>query len=79
MSPDSHHAAGIRSAFAALLAAPGRAVVACDYDGTLAPIVENPELAVPVAGAVEALTALAPSVPSLGWPGRSPTSRPTPG
>ena len=40
---------------AALLAEPARAVIALDYDGTLAPIVEHPEHAQPAAGAVDAL------------------------
>lgn len=44
---------------AAVLADPARAVVAVDFDGTLAPIVERPEDARPAAGAVEALAALA--------------------
>jgi trehalose 6-phosphate phosphatase len=47
-------AAGIE----ALLAAPDRAVVAVDFDGTLAPIVERPQDARPAAGAVAALAAL---------------------
>jgi trehalose 6-phosphate phosphatase len=41
-----------------LLADPAGGLVACDYDGTLAPIVDDPARAVPVAGAVEALTRL---------------------
>jgi trehalose 6-phosphate phosphatase len=45
--------------FAALLAGPGRALLACDYDGTLAAIVSDPALARPRPGAVEALAALA--------------------
>jgi trehalose 6-phosphate phosphatase len=44
---------------AALLADPARAVVALDYDGTLAPIVDRPEDAVPALGALEALARLA--------------------
>ncbi len=47
---------------AALQADPGRAVVALDYDGTLAPVVDRPQDAVPAPGAVDALTALAPQV-----------------
>ncbi|MBC7374159.1 MAG: trehalose-phosphatase, partial [Frankiales bacterium] len=47
---------------AALQADPGRAVVALDYDGTLAPVVDRPQDAVPAPGAVAALTALAPRV-----------------
>jgi trehalose 6-phosphate phosphatase len=38
---------------------PGRAGVFCDFDGTLAEIVDDPEDARPVEGAVEALGALA--------------------
>lgn len=34
-------------------------LVACDYDGTLAPIVDDPALAAPAAGAMEALADLA--------------------
>ncbi|MEX2292069.1 MAG: trehalose-phosphatase [Mycobacteriales bacterium] len=41
------------------------AVVALDYDGTLAPVVERPSEAVPAAGAVEVLAALAPQVRTL--------------
>ena len=41
------------------------AVVALDYDGTLAPIVARPEDAVPSPGAVAALAALAPRVRAL--------------
>ena len=42
-----------------------RAVVALDYDGTLAPIVDRPLQAVPAAGALDVLTALAPRVGAL--------------
>jgi len=48
-----------REGLDALLADPSRALVALDYDGTLAPVVLKPEDAVPQAGAVEALTAVA--------------------
>ena len=41
------------------------AVVALDYDGTLAPIVERPSEAVPAEGAVEVLRGLAPRVRAL--------------
>ena len=44
---------------AALIAEPLRAVVAVDFDGTLAPIVERPEDARAAAGAIEALSSLA--------------------
>jgi trehalose 6-phosphate phosphatase len=57
-------AAGERG-LAAVLAEPARAVVAVDFDGTLAPIVERPEDARPAAGAVEALAAVAASVGRL--------------
>jgi trehalose 6-phosphate phosphatase len=50
---------------AALLADPARAVIAVDFDGTLAPIVERPDDARPAAGAVTALRALASSVGRL--------------
>jgi trehalose 6-phosphate phosphatase len=46
----------------ALRADPRRALIALDYDGSLSPIVSRPEDAVPVEGAVELLTTLAPSV-----------------
>ena len=54
----SRTAAG-EAALAALAADPGRALVALDYDGTLAPVVDRPEEAVAAPGAVEALQALA--------------------
>jgi trehalose 6-phosphate phosphatase len=53
-----HTAAG-EAGLAAVVADPRRAVVAVDFDGTLAPIVENPHDARPAAGAIEALSALA--------------------
>ncbi|HEY5031158.1 MAG TPA: trehalose-phosphatase [Actinomycetes bacterium] len=43
---------------AALVADPLRALVACDYDGTLAPIVADPSTARPAEGAIEALATL---------------------
>ena len=54
-----------RQGLAALRADPSRAVVALDYDGTLAPIVDRPSEAVPAAGAVAALQALAPRLRAL--------------
>jgi len=51
-----------RDGLAALLAAPGQAVVATDYDGTLAPIVDRPEDAIPAPGAIDALGGLARGV-----------------
>ena len=50
---------------AALRADPARAVVALDYDGTLAPVVDRPADAVPAPGAVEVLHALAGGVGTL--------------
>jgi trehalose 6-phosphate phosphatase len=49
----------------ALRADPASAVVALDYDGTLAPVVERPADAVAAPGAVAALRALAPRVRTL--------------
>ncbi len=54
-----------RSGLAALLADPARAVVALDFDGTIAPIVPDPEQARAHPGAVSALAALAPLVRSV--------------
>jgi trehalose 6-phosphate phosphatase len=48
-----------REGLEALLADPRHALLAVDYDGTLAPIVARPEEARPEPGAVEALTGLA--------------------
>ena len=49
-----------RAGWAALLADPRRAVLASDFDGTLAPIVASPDGARPAPGAIEALARLAP-------------------
>ena len=49
----------------AIVAAPERALVALDYDGVLAPIVDDPQRAVPAPGAVEALRRLAGRVGTL--------------
>ncbi|MGW5617959.1 trehalose-phosphatase [Streptomyces sp. NPDC003877] len=49
----------------ALLADPGTALVALDFDGTLAPIVADPALARAHAQAVPALAALAPKVAAV--------------
>ncbi|MFD9488183.1 trehalose-phosphatase [Streptomyces sp. NPDC059991] len=54
-----------REALAAILAAPERAVIALDFDGTLAEIVPDPELARAHPGAVPALASLAPKVASV--------------
>jgi trehalose 6-phosphate phosphatase len=48
-----------RAGYDALLAEPRRALAAFDYDGTLAPIVEDPSTAVALPGIVDALAALA--------------------
>jgi trehalose 6-phosphate phosphatase len=50
---------------AALLHDPGHAVVAFDFDGTLSPIVEDPEQARAHPGAVPALARLAPHLDSI--------------
>jgi trehalose 6-phosphate phosphatase len=47
-----------QAGLAGILADPATALAAFDYDGTLAPIVENPRQAVPLPGVVEALEAL---------------------
>lgn len=51
-----------RAGLAAVVAQPASAVIAVDFDGTLAPIVLHPEDARPAPGAVVALTALAGQV-----------------
>ena len=51
-----------RAGLDALLAAPEHALVAADFDGTLAPIVDRPDEARAHPGAVPALTALAAAV-----------------
>ncbi|MCM2577245.1 trehalose-phosphatase [Streptomyces meridianus] len=62
--PDSRTDAG-RDGLAALLARPEDAVIALDFDGTLAPIVDDPEQARAHPGAVPALVRLAPLVRSV--------------
>jgi len=47
-----------RGAFAAIVADPDSALVATDFDGTIAPIVDHPEAARPLPAALEALRAL---------------------
>jgi trehalose 6-phosphate phosphatase len=54
-----------RAGLAALLADPARAVVAVDFDGTLAPIVPDPADARALPAAVEALSQLAPHIGTL--------------
>jgi trehalose 6-phosphate phosphatase len=51
--------AGSPDAVAALLADPAAALVAVDFDGTLAPIVDRPQDARPAPGAIEVLAELA--------------------
>ncbi|MEU6276755.1 trehalose-phosphatase [Streptomyces populi] len=54
-----------RDALEAILARPARTVVALDFDGTLAPIVPDPDRARAHPDAVPALAALAPRVASV--------------
>ncbi|MET9731343.1 trehalose-phosphatase [Streptomyces sp. NPDC006458] len=54
-----------REGLDALLARPGKAVIALDFDGTLAPIVPDPDQARAHPGAVPALARLAPRVASV--------------
>ncbi|WP_432194148.1 trehalose-phosphatase [Streptomyces sp. bgisy027] len=54
-----------RDGLAALLARPARALIALDFDGTLAPIVPDPEQARAHPDALTALTALAPKVAAV--------------
>ncbi len=54
-----------RSGLCALLADPGRALIAVDFDGTLAPIVPDPEQARALPAAVTALADLATLVGTL--------------
>ncbi len=54
-----------RAGLAALLADPGQAVAALDYDGTLSRIAQRPEDATPATGALEAVRRLAEQVGSI--------------
>lgn len=51
---------------ASIVAEPAQALVAFDYDGTLAPIVDDPASAIPHPGVVPALSELAPLVGTVG-------------
>ena len=62
--PSPHSEPG-RAGLAALLRAPGRALIALDYDGTLAPIVSDPKAARPHPGAAAALRRLSPLAGTL--------------
>ncbi|MFF8574908.1 trehalose-phosphatase [Streptomyces sp. NPDC015408] len=62
--PTPSTAAG-RAGLDALLTDPGRAVIALDFDGTLAPIVADPDRARAHPDAVPALAALAPKVAAV--------------
>jgi trehalose 6-phosphate phosphatase len=62
--PEPRTEAG-RAGWAALRAEPGRALVALDYDGVLAPIVDDPAEARPAPGAVDVLRRLAGRVGTL--------------
>ncbi|MGW5421374.1 trehalose-phosphatase [Streptomyces sp. NPDC003943] len=64
-SPPHPTTAAGRDGLAALLARPEKAVVALDFDGTLADIVPDPERARAHPGAVPALAALAPRVAAV--------------
>ncbi|WP_405899087.1 trehalose-phosphatase [Streptomyces sp. NBC_00727] len=64
MGTQPHTPAGHRG-LDAILARPAEALVALDFDGTLADIVPDPEQARAHPGAVEALAALAPKVASV--------------
>jgi trehalose 6-phosphate phosphatase len=54
-----------QAGLAAILREPGRALIAMDFDGTLAPIVADPAAARPHPAATPALTRLAPLVGTL--------------
>lgn len=51
-----------REGWAAIVRDPAGAVVACDFDGTLSPIVEDPAMSRPAEGALDALARLARTI-----------------
>jgi trehalose 6-phosphate phosphatase len=57
---------GSADLWAPFLAAPSRSGIFTDYDGTLAPLVDDPAVAVPSAGVVEVLSDLAQSYGGVG-------------
>ncbi|MBW1602610.1 trehalose-phosphatase [Streptomyces sp. JJ66] len=65
VSPPGVATAEGRAGLAALRASPGRSVVALDFDGTLAPIVADPDQARPHPDVLPALTRLAPRLRAL--------------
>jgi len=54
-----------RAGLAALLADPARALIALDFDGTLAPIIEDPTQSRPLPQSTSALRALAPLIGTI--------------
>lgn len=57
--PDAGDRPGLRAPLIALTEAPARSAVLSDFDGTLAPIVADPDTAEPLPGVLETLAALA--------------------
>src|SRR3954467_9014860 len=55
--PETRTANGA-AALAALLREPERALLGCDFDGTLSPIAQRPQEARPLPGALDALAAV---------------------
>ncbi|MHB1723986.1 MAG: trehalose-phosphatase [Acidimicrobiales bacterium] len=57
--PSAHPAAGVRAALSSLIDHPTSSAVVTDFDGTMAPIIEDPAAARPLAGIVPVLSRLA--------------------
>lgn len=57
--PDTSNVDSLLDAALERASAAGTLLVACDYDGTLAPIVDDPDRATPLPGAIEVLADLA--------------------